>query len=79
MTHTPDPNPETTDSTPHEKEPADQELVMFLEPDQLMADTSVPVPRAPLSKRANTGLWALRIFIILISIMVIYTFAANLK
>jgi hypothetical protein len=78
MTQTPDPTPRTTDSTQHENE-RDQKLVMFLEHDQLTADTSVPVPRAPLSKRANTGLWALRVFIILISIMVIYTFAANLK
>jgi hypothetical protein len=72
------PNPATNPS-PQAREPADQELVMFLEPDQLAADTSIPVPRAPLSKRTNTGLWALRIFIILISITVIYTFAAKLK
>jgi len=52
---------------------------MFLEPDQLVADTSVPVPRASLGRRANAGLWALRVFIILISIMVIYTFASKLK
>jgi hypothetical protein len=78
MTQTPDPNPATTDPTLHENE-RDQELVMFLERDQLMADTSLPLPRAPLSKRANTGLWALRVFIILISIIVIYTFAAKLK
>ena len=72
-------NPLTAHHVPHATDPADQELVMFLERDQLMADTSIPLPRATLSNRAKTGLWALRIFVILISIMVIYTFAANLK
>jgi len=62
-----------------ETQSADQRLVMFLEHDQLAADTSVPVPRALLSRRASTALWALRVFIILVSIMVIYTFAAQLK
>lgn len=79
MNHKPDPNPETRNPTPHVKEQADQELVMFLERDQLVADTSVPVQRALLSRRAQTALWALRLFVILLSIMVIYTFAANLK
>jgi hypothetical protein len=78
MTQTPDPNPGTTDSTLHENE-RDQELVMFLEHDQLAADTSVPVARALLSRRATTGLWALRLFVILVGVMVIYTFAAKLK
>jgi len=78
VTQTPDPNLGTTDLTQHENE-RDRELVMFLEHDQLTADTSVPVTRALLSRRTTTGLWALRVFVILISIMVIYTFAANLK
>ena len=72
-------NPATAHHVPHATDPADQELVMFLERDQLMADTSIPLPRAALSNRAKAGLWALRVFVILISIMVIYTFAANLK
>ena len=70
-------NPPTANPSPQTER--DQELVMFLERDQLMADTTVPLPRAPLSKRANTALCALRIFIILISIIVIYTFAAKLR
>lgn len=79
MTQTPDANPGTKDSTLRAEERADQELVMFLERDQLDADTSVPVPRALLSRGAIAGLWALRVFVILVGIMVIYTFAANLK
>jgi hypothetical protein len=61
-----------------EAERADQELVMFLERDQLDAGTSVPVPRATLNRRVKVGLWALRVFVILVSIMVIYTFASKL-
>ena len=66
MTQTPDATPGTTDSTLHAQERADQELVMFLERDQLDADTSVPVPRALLGGRAKAGLWALRVFVILV-------------
>jgi len=79
MTQTPNGNTEMTDSTLNANERAEQELVMFLERDQLDADTSVPVPQAQLSRRANAALWALRVFVILVSIMVIYTFAAKLK
>jgi hypothetical protein len=56
----------------------EDELIMHLERDQFVAATSRPVPRAPLSTRARTGLWALRVFVILVSVMVIYTFVANL-
>ncbi len=52
---------------------------MFLEHDQLTHDTSIPLPRAASSKRLSIGLWALRAFVTLLSIIVIYTFAANLK
>jgi hypothetical protein len=54
------------------------ELVMFLEPDQLVVDKSRPVPRAQLTERANAGLWALRIFVLVVSAMVIYTFVSQL-
>ena len=59
--------------------PDQQELVMFLEPDQLTTDTSKPLPRTPTSRRLTTALWALRVFVLLLSAIVIYTFAANLK
>jgi hypothetical protein len=70
--------PATANPPPQETGRADQELVMYLERDQLDADTSVPVPRARLSRRAKAGLWTLRVFVILVSIMVIYTFASKL-
>jgi hypothetical protein len=78
MAETLDTSPEPADPALHETERADQELVMFLERDQFDADTSVPVPRAMLNRRVKVGLWALRVFVILVSIMVIYTFASKL-
>ena len=54
------------------------ELVMFLERDQLVRDKSLPVPRATLSPRATAGLWALRLFGVIVGAMVIYTFFSQL-
>jgi hypothetical protein len=56
----------------------ERELAALLEPGQLVAETSRPVPRAPLSPRAAAGLWALRIFVVLVSLMVVYTFVDQL-
>lgn len=56
----------------------DAGLVMFLEPDQLTADTSVPVERALLGRRTRIALWVLRVAVVLVGAMVIYTFAAHL-
>jgi hypothetical protein len=57
---------------------AEEGLVMFLERDQLTADTAIPVTRARMTPRLKTTLWALRVFAVVVSAMVIYTFAANL-
>ncbi len=51
---------------------------MFLERDQLVADTSQPVARAHLGPRANAALWGLRGFVLVVSFMVIYTFLHQL-
>jgi hypothetical protein len=56
----------------------EDELIMDLERDQFVVETSRPVPRATLSVRASTGLWALRVFVIVVSMMVIYTFIDQL-
>jgi len=56
----------------------DEELILHLEPDQFVAETSRPVPRRILGPRARAGLWALRIFAVAVSAMVIYTFLAQL-
>jgi hypothetical protein len=55
------------------------DLVMYLERDQLVAETSRPVARAQLSRRTLAGLWALRVFVVLVSVMVIYTFFEQLS
>ena len=51
---------------------------MHLEPDQFVAETSRPVPRAQLRRGAIVALWALRVFAIAVSLMVIYTFIDQL-
>jgi hypothetical protein len=57
---------------------ADAGLLSWLEPGQFAADTTRPVPRAQLSRRARAGLWLLRIFAVIVSGMVIYTFVSQL-
>jgi hypothetical protein len=56
----------------------DEELVMHLERDQFVSATSQRVPRAALSRRASAGLWALRVFVLIVSAMVVYTFIDQL-
>ena len=56
----------------------EDELILHLERDQFVAETSRPVPRAALSACATIGLWALRVFVVLVGLMVIYTFIEQL-
>jgi hypothetical protein len=51
---------------------------VFLEPGQLTAATRRPVPRAQLGRRAMIALWALRVLVIILSAMVLYTFFSQL-
>jgi hypothetical protein len=69
----------TGEPDPQPQERFEEELIMHLERDQFVAETSRPVSRAKLSARAITGLWALRIFVVLVSLMVIYTFISQLN
>ncbi|MGO9783372.1 MAG: hypothetical protein ACLPQY_26960 [Streptosporangiaceae bacterium] len=55
------------------------EAAGHLQRGQFVAETSRPVPRAALSARAAAGLWALRIFGLIVSLMVIYTFIDQLR
>ncbi|HLM86883.1 MAG TPA: hypothetical protein VK272_11915 [Solirubrobacteraceae bacterium] len=57
----------------------EDELIMHLERDQFVAETSRPVPSAALGRRASAGLWALRVFVLIVSAMVIYTFVVGLR
>jgi hypothetical protein len=55
-----------------------EEMVGSLERDQLVSDRSRPVPLAVLSRRARAALWGLRVFVLVVGGMVIYTFFAQL-
>jgi hypothetical protein len=63
---------------PPEEDELEEEMIMHLERDQLVAETFRPVPPATLGGSAVIGLWALRIFVVAVSAMVIYTFIARL-
>jgi hypothetical protein len=64
---------------PQPPERSEDEQIMHLERGQLVTETSRPVPRAALSARAVAALWALRVFVVLVSLMVIYTFIDQLR
>jgi hypothetical protein len=56
----------------------DEILPNYLEADQLAAETSRPVPRAALSRNAIIALWALRVFVVIAGVMVVYVFVSQL-
>lgn len=60
------------------QERIEDKLIMHLERDQFVQETSRPVPRAQLGAGASAGLWALRAFVVLVSVMVVYTFVVEL-
>lgn len=55
-----------------------EEPAPVLEPGQLSTAKSRPVPPAVLSPGIRKSLWALRIFVVLLAILVTYTFIAQL-
>jgi hypothetical protein len=61
------------------RERFEDELILHLERDQFVAETSRPVPQAMLGARTTATLWALRVFVVLVSLMVIYTFIDQLR
>jgi hypothetical protein len=72
------PSPGIQEQDLQRQERFEDELIMDLERDQFVAETSRPVPRAVLSARVTAGLWALRVFVVIVSLMVIYTFVDQL-
>ena len=56
----------------------EDELAAHLDRGQLVVETSRPVLRAVLSPRVVTGLWVLRVVVLLASGLVIYVFVAQL-
>jgi hypothetical protein len=59
-------------------EHADELLPSHLEVDQVSEVAESPVPPASLSPHAIAALWALRVAVVVLSAMVIYTFIAQL-
>jgi hypothetical protein len=56
----------------------EEELVMFLERDQLSYDRARRLARLDLDARAHAGLLVLRAFTLIVGAMVIYTFIVSL-
>jgi hypothetical protein len=63
---------------PRRSDRREDELIMHLERDQLVAETSRPLERAALGRNATAAVWALRVFVVIVSAMVIYTFIDQL-
>lgn len=57
----------------------DEDLIEGLEPDQLVEVMNLPLPRAPVSTVVNTGLWVLRILLLALALMAVYSFVAALR
>jgi hypothetical protein len=76
--HEPRRDPDIQEHELQSQERFEDELIMHLERDQFVAETSRPVPRAVLGARLTAGLWALRVFVVLVSLMVLYTFIDQL-
>ncbi len=57
----------------------DAELIDGLEPDQLVAVASKPLPRMALSRRWKVFFWVLRLFVLLMTALVINVFIASLR
>ena len=55
-----------------------EELIEFLEADQLVKERARPLGRRVLDRRVAVALWVLRVFVIVVGVMVIYTFFARL-
>lgn len=66
------------DRKQQERDDYEEEMIMFLERDQLMSDRRRPLPPAEIGTRAHVALWTLRIFVLIVGLMVIYTFCAQL-
>jgi len=56
----------------------ESQLIESLEPDQLVAAVAKPLSRLRLSRPVRIALWAVRVFVLTISLLVIYTFIVQL-
>ena len=65
-------------STASDADGLPDELIAYLESDQLVRERSHPLPRAKLSPRRRGMLWTLRVIGLALSAMVVYTFVSQL-
>jgi hypothetical protein len=56
----------------------DEDLIEGLEPDQLVEVMNLPLPRARVGPVVSAGLWALRVFLLVLAGMAVYSFVAAL-
>jgi len=56
----------------------DEDLIDDLEPDQLVSATEVAVARRRFGPGGRTGLWALRSFVLLMTLLMVYAFIAQI-
>jgi hypothetical protein len=56
----------------------DQDLILALEPDQLVESVHHPLSRRQLGRGVELGLWALRIFLVLVTSAVVYAFVMGI-
>ena len=61
----------------YEGEP-EEGLIEYLEPDQLVEAMESSVPRRSLGRPAQMGLWALRIFVLVLAALVAFTFISGI-
>ena len=59
------------------QERAEDQLIMHLERDQFVAETSRAGPRAALSARTTAALWALRVLIVVVGVTAIVRLLAT--
>ena len=64
----------------HRPQPhSEAELIDGLEPDQLVASAAQKLPLMAIGRTGRIGLWVLRVFVLLISVLVVYTFVVSLS
>ena len=56
-----------------------EQLIAYLERDQLAAERSAPLPRARLRRSTTALLWALRVAVTVLGALVVYTFVVSLS
>lgn len=57
----------------------EEDLIESLEPDQLVSATHVAIPRRQFSRPLTAALWALRVFLLTVTAMVIYVFVIGVQ